>query len=161
MDLIQAILMMWLAFFVVEYLNKLGHNPKKITFDRLFPIPKAIAWQSSFRWGGHIMYGLIWFLVCYFKPEILFIRAIGLVAWILFITHGILGSINFELNLPPRLRSKFIVDDIPNDLWFIFIPLSLLAICMCCWFYLDVLSTIFNLGLEVTATTPGVVSLFG
>ena len=154
MNLIETIFFVYLAFLVVEILNKLGHFPKTIKMDSWFPLPKAVAFGVSEegRYGGMIVYVILFLIAPFINTTSYYLKLIGFVAWLMFIAHAIIGSINLEIPVRRNLLSKIITDEIPNSLWFIFIPLGIIAFGLFCSYYLLVANEIFSLSLNLPTT---------
>lgn len=156
MALLENLIILYLATVVVEYLNKMGHFPSRIQFMRFLPLPKARAIGSESRWGGMIIYALLFTSIAMLNPDIFPIKVIGLVAWIMFIAHAILGSINSDIQIPKSLIGKITTEEIPNELWYVFIPLGILAFGLFCWYYISVVELMFSLDLNI----PNALGLF-
>lgn len=149
-NIVLKIIFVYVAFFVVELLNKIGHFPKNgIRFEAIFPLPKAIAYGSRERYGGMIFMWLIAGFVWFYKPGIVLLQIIGLVAWVLFITQAILGSMNFEIPIPRKLIGKIVSEEIPNELWYIFVPAAIITFLLFCCYYLDVANLFFGTNLPI------------
>lgn len=113
------ILLLYVASVIVVLLHELGHLPKRIRLVGLLP-PTAVADSALFRSGGVLMDLTIAGLVFYFKPELAFIQYIGAIAFLHGVAYLVLGSI-----LPDK-RSG-VIDDIPNQYWYLAIPAALAA----------------------------------
>lgn len=120
---ITSIIQMYFAFLVVIFLHEIGHVPEKIKF-KVFP-PMAAAMRAKYRLGGLIVNALLFLGIFYYKPESLFLNMIGLVSWVHFILYSIVGSIIPEPKSSQVNISTYVFDDVPNEYWYIFIPLGL------------------------------------
>lgn len=147
--LLGKVLIVYISLFVVELINKAGHFPSGIRFEKIFPIPKAIAFGATNRYGGMIAYALIFIAVWWVKPEIVILQFIGFTAWIMFMFHSILGSINFEIPIPKRFIGRIVTEEIPNELWYVFVPLAILAFIYFCCYYLDIANLFFGTNIPI------------
>ena len=149
-DLLITIITLYVAFFIVELINKLGHVPQSLKFERALPIPTAVAYGSSFKWGGMLSYAIMFIGVWFYKPQFLLLQLIGWVSWILFMGHAILGSLNFELPIPKRLLGIVVKEEIPNDLWWVFIPLAIATFIYFGNYYLGLIDIFIKIPVVVT-----------
>jgi len=122
---IIILIQVYLAFLIVVILHEFGHGGKpKIV--RWIPLPEGASMNvpSWGRYTGLLVNLIIIFLVFKLKPEMLFLQLIGLMAWLHFIFYVIWGSFNYEPEIPKALQRYFIIDDIPNELWYIAVPIG-------------------------------------
>lgn len=139
---ITALVQLYIAFLVVITIHELGHFPKRIKF-KLGLIPRAAAMQARFRYGGLIANILLFWVISIKDPSSIFVQYIGLLAWVHFIVYAIFGSFLKESKIS-NVNIKFhIFDDIPNRLWYIFVPLAAVAFIMFKDYYLPILQGIF------------------
>lgn len=116
------IIQIFLALLATVFIHELGHLGKEIKFTRFFPIPIAQSNHSPFRYGGLIANALTAYIIFLWKPELLFLKLLGLVSWIYVIMYCFWGSFNEEIKWPRWMWPFVVFDDIPNKYWFIFVP---------------------------------------
>jgi len=127
--MITKIIMIYAALMIATYIHELGHRPKKIIFKKWkgIPLPLASAMQSRSRYGGLFATAALFVVIYFFNPPVVFLQLIGAVAFLHFVLYTFFGSFNKEPRIPKFLMKYHVFDDIPNRLWFIFIPLSIIT----------------------------------
>jgi len=107
-------LLMYAALYVFIILHELGHFPGEIKF-KFGILPYAAAMRSYYRLGGLVVNVIIFWSVFYFKPELFFLQALGLIAWLHYLVYVTLGSILPEPRESQVNIKTFIWDDVDND----------------------------------------------
>lgn len=125
---------------IVFFIHEIGHMGRRISFNQWFPYPRMASMQARFQYGGLIANATLFIGIAYWKPEIYFIQLVGLVSWIHFTLYTVLGSFNHEPRIPKWMERFWIFDDIPNRLWFIFVPLGLAALFLFKEYYLPIIT---------------------
>lgn len=123
--IIAVLVYLYLGTFIVFYLHEIGHFGDKIRVTKAFPFPKMYSYQSRYQYGGILVNALIFTGIWYYNPTNIFLQTVGLVAWLHFIIYVIIGSFNKEYKVPKILWDIWVFDDIPNELWWIFVPLGI------------------------------------
>jgi hypothetical protein len=140
--MIGELIQLYAAIWLVILLHELGHIPEKIKFGKGI-IPKAAAMNAKSRMGGLIMNIILFSVIFYMKPEALFLRLLGLVAWAHFIFYAVLGSIIPEKNPKNVNTDTYVFDDVPNELWYIFIPLAIFSFIYFKEYYIPIIGGLF------------------
>ena len=126
--IIQTIVYLYIALFIVITLHEIGHVPRKIKFSLKYGIfPSAAAMQAKYRLGGLIVNVFLFLLVYYHQPENIVFQYVGLIAWAHFIIYSILGSVFPEPNEKLVNINTYIFDDVPNEYGLYFWVLAGLA----------------------------------
>lgn len=136
------IVLLYLAMIITVYLHEVGHFGKTIKIVKWLPIPVGASMSARFRYGGLAMNALVMYLIFKLNPANILMLALGLFNFIHLTLYSIFGSINHEVTYPKSLWKYAVFDDVPNELWFIFIPLGLFMIYLFGPFYLDAAKTI-------------------
>jgi len=142
-ETITTIIMIYFALIVVFFIHEVGHLGRRIAFRKWFPYPVMASMQARFRYGGLIANTILFVGIAYYKPEIYFLQLVGLVAWIHFTLYTIFGSFNNEPKIPRWLEKYWVFDDVPNQYWFIFVPLGLTALFYFKEYYIPILLGLF------------------
>ena len=156
MNILITIGLLWIAWVIVMYLHELGHGGKKIRI-KWGIIPEGASIEAKWRLGGLAVNLLLAYLIFYFKPEQILLQYIGLLAWIHLILYLILGSFNKEISrkrlvllnyrYPKAMKNFFkrhVFDDVPNELWYIFVPAGIAVFWWMKDFYLPILGGVFG-----------------
>lgn len=139
--MIEKILQIFVAIFVVLLLHELGHGPERIKFR--FGLPVA-AMKSKRRYGGLVVNVIIFLTIFFTRPENPLLQYAGLFAWIHFIIYSVLGSVLPE-KAPRRSQiSRHIYDDIPNSLAQFFIVLAAIVFFLFREYYIMILRGLFQ-----------------
>lgn len=155
-ELITTLGLLWIAWVIVVYLHEMGHGGKRIKIIWGL-IPQGASIEARWKLGGLTINILLAYLVFKYNPRLILFQYVGLLAWAHFILYMILGSFNREIPrkkliilnfLYPKKMSKFfktyIFDDVPNELWFIFVPLGIIVFWWMKDFYLPMFGMIWN-----------------
>jgi hypothetical protein len=158
-ELIITLALFWLAMLIVVYAHELGHGAKRIKI-KFGIIPSGAAYEShqNGKLGGLAVNFLIAYAIFYFKPENILLQYIGLVSWMHFVFYVIFGSFNKEIKRKQliiwnhkykRAMQSFwknhVFDDVPNELWYIFVPLGIIVFWWMKGYYLPILASIWNI----------------
>jgi len=143
-DLLTLYAMIYIAITISFYIHEIFHFGDKVHFKFEFPIPKAWSFQSRWQYGGLISNAAIFLAVWYFKPQNIFLQLLGLVNWVFFIWYLFFNSFNFEPKVPQWMWRYVVFDDIPNEYWWLFVPLSIITLLYFMSFYFPIASNIFQ-----------------
>lgn len=156
-ELIITLGLIWVAMVIVVYLHEIGHMGENIKV-KLGVIPIGASIRSKYSWGGLAVNLLLAWGIFYYMPENVLLQYIGLVSWIHFILYVIFGSFNPEIShkrlivlnyLMPQKVSRFlkwyVFDDVPNELWFIYVPLGIIVFWTMKGFYLPIINEIWQI----------------
>jgi len=143
--IIGVLFCFWLATFIVFYLHEVGHFGDSIRITKVLPYPKMYSFQSRTRYGGLIVNAIIFYAVFVYQPENVFLQTVGLVSWAHFVIYTILGSFNQEIKVPKMLWDVWVFDDVPNELWWIFVPLGVGALVYFKDFYIPIVINLLQL----------------
>ena len=145
MDIIYWLLVI-VQFYVAVYafiiLHELGHVPERIKM-KWGLIPNAVAVRAKYRLGGLIINVLVFSLVFYFKPEILILQLVGLIAWAHFIIYSILGSVIPEPKPSQVNTNTYVFDDVPNEYAAWFISAALIVLFLMKDYYFNIVMGVF------------------
>lgn len=143
--LITNVVLLWLALLAVFILHEIGHLPTRgIKIQRWFPIPLMSAQQALSRIGGLMVNFAIILAVFYYRPEFIFFKLMGAVAFFHLVYYLIVGSFYPEPKVPKRFWHLVVFDDVPNGTWPINITIAIFLIYHLGSFYWDILSTFFS-----------------
>ena len=143
-DLIISLVILDIVISIIFYVHELGHLGRRVNFKLKFPLPNAWSYDAQSRYGGLIVNVSIFALVWYFKPENFFVNLIGAVSWAHFILYSIFGSFNKEPRVPEWMLQYFVLDDIPNKYWWVFVPLALGALYYFQSYYIPIFIELFT-----------------
>lgn len=158
-ELITTLALLWLAMAIVVFLHEVGHGGRHIKMHwGLFPSGASMQVPHGlWKFGGLAMNLFLAYIIFYFRPENALLQFIGLLSWTHFILYAILGSINKEIprkkliilnyKYPEKMRNFFklhVFDDIPNELWWIFIPIGILVFWWMKDYYLVIATSIWQ-----------------
>lgn len=124
---LTLIIIAYLAALATIYWHELGHFGKKIRIT-YFPLPVGASMQAKFRYGGLIANFAALYLIYKYQPQNIFLQLFGLFNFIHFVLYTIFGSINREIDeskVPANMYKYIVFDDIPNRLWYIFVPIGI------------------------------------
>lgn len=143
---IFLIVQIYLAILIVTILHEWGHMGKP-RIVRWIPIPEgaSINVPPGGRYTGLLVNLFIIYMIFILQPRMFFLQLIGLTAWVHFIWYVIWGSFNYEPEIPDSLRRFFITDDIPNELWWIAVPLGIFIFYYFRVYYLNILMQIVGM----------------
>lgn len=136
---IMNIVMVYIAFLLVVLLHELGHIPKYIKWNwGIFP--HAAAMQARSRLGGLVVNIVLFIAIAYYKPEMLLLQYVGLIAWAHFIVYAVVGSVVPE---PRQVNIKtYIFDDVPNEHGFLFVLSAMVAFLLFQGYYIPIFEAI-------------------
>lgn len=126
---------------IATYIHELGHIPRKIVFKKLWgiPIPLASSFSSRSRYGGLLATATLFLVVYFLHPKATILQLTGAVAFLHFCLYIFFGSFNHEPRYPKWMLKYVVLDDVPNRLWYIFIPLSIITFLVFKNYYLPII----------------------
>ena len=139
MTLIPTLIVAYAALLATVIWHEFGHMGK-MHIVRYFPIPVGFSEAAKFRYGGLIANFIATVLIFNIRPENFFLQLFGLFNWVHFVLYTILGSFNREPRVPKSMWRYYVFDDVPNKLWYRFVPLGILVFFMFKDFYLLILT---------------------
>lgn len=154
---IQIILIIYGAWLLTIILHEIGHLPLSFKINlglinvphkngiciRIFP-PEGASMVSRSQFGGLLINFLIVYLGFILQPRNLFLQIFILINWIYLMWYLIWGSFNYEPKIPDWMKQYFIMDDIPNELWWVAVPLGIWIFYYFRVYYLTVLMQIIG-----------------
>ena len=140
------IIQIYLAYLLVIFAHELGHmgRPRIVKWA---PLPEGTSMNvpPGGRYTGLLVNLFIIYIIFKLKPEMLFLQLMGLLSWIYFIWYVIWGSFNYEPQIPKSLQRFFIIDDIPNELWWIAVPIGIAVFYYFRVYYLNILMQVLGM----------------
>ena len=143
MGLLIKLGLFWLAFLGSVYAHELGHFGKP-RIVKWFPVPVGQSRDALFRYGGLVVNAGLAFGILLLNSDNLFLNLFGLANFAHFVLYCFWGSFNFEVDWPRRLWKFVTFDDIPNKLWWVFVPIGLLSLWLGGSFYWNIAITFFG-----------------
>lgn len=125
MNFIELIIWFYVAMLLTVIAHELGHIGKRIKILRWFPWVEGASYEVRFPYGGLAVNFGIGLAVFLMQPEHIFWQILGFLNWAHFSLYAIFGSFNHEPKVPRYLWKYFIFDDVPNKLWYIFVPMGI------------------------------------
>ena len=143
MPIIENLVAVYFALIVVVILHEIGHLPQYIDLTFYYGLPRAVGINSYSQYGGLIMNAFTFIMIAYYNPMNLTILLVGAISWLVFIGYSILGSFNEDEGYDSKTKT-YSYDDVPNKLWYIFVPLGIIAFLMFKGYYLPILNGVLG-----------------
>ena len=137
------LIMIYAAWLVSIILHETGHLGK-MRIVRWLP-PEGTSLNAQSRWGGLLVTFAIMFIIFTLKPESIFLQILGLFNFMYLLVYLIWGSFNYEPQIPKSLQRFFIIDDIPNELWWIAVPIGIAVFYYFRVYYLNILMQVLGM----------------
>lgn len=142
--MITLLIWIYLAMLATVLVHEFGHQGKRIRIERWFPWVEGAAYDAKYRYGGLAVNLFFGWLIFYLKPEHIFLQLFGIMNWLHFTLYTIFGSFNYEPKVPQNLWRYFIFDDIPNNTWYISVPLGILNFILFKSYYIPLILNLFG-----------------
>ena len=126
MNLLETSIWFYLAMVATVLVHEIGHQGKQIKIVRWFPWVEGASMEAKYRYGGLIVNFVLGYLIFTIKPENIFLQLFGLLNWLHFSLYSIFGSFNYEPNIAPRFWRYWVFDDVPNSMFWLFVPLGII-----------------------------------
>lgn len=136
--------MLYAAIVAMVYVHELGHFGRRIRITQWLPFPVGQSNETKFRYGGLIANFLVALIISVWQPDSLFLQMFGLANWLHVIIYCFWGSFNKEYQWPRRLWKYVVFDDIPNELWWMFVPLGFLTMWIMRWCYFPIIGNVLR-----------------
>ena len=143
MELLLKIVIAYFMFVGAIWVHELGHlgRPRMV---RWFPFPTAESVDASWQYGGLLVNFVLAFGILLLNSSNVYLNLFGLMNFVHFVIYCFWGSFNKEFNWPQRLWRFVTFDDIPNKLWWVFVPLGIISLYLGGDFYWKIATTFFG-----------------
>ena len=141
--MITKILVVYTMLLLAVLIHELGHRPKRIVWKKWkgIPLPMASAMEASSQYGG-LAASAACFLTVHYLGLPYPLNLLGAICWLHFVLYTFFGSFNHEPKVPRALWKYWVFDDIPNKLWYVFVPISIITFIMFKDYFIPILTSL-------------------
>lgn len=145
MTLFELLGWFYLAMLATVIVHEFGHQGKSIKIVRWFPWVEGASYEAKYQFGGLIVNFLAGYIIFLIKPENLFLQLFGFLNWLHFSLYAIFGSFNYEPKVPQHLWKYWVFDDVPNNFWYIWVPLGIINFWLFKSYYIPLILSVLGI----------------